>query len=55
MGGLIQMFRGRGRDGLLILPWNYHGDSGCVISLLTEGQVLVKVDLSAILDPFDSN
>ena len=24
-------------------------------SLLTEGQVLVNVDLSAILDPFDSN
>ena len=24
-------------------------------SLLTESQVLVKVDLTAILDPFDSN
>ena len=49
------MFRGRGRDGLLILPWNCHGDSGVSFSRLTEGQVLVKVDLSAIFDPFDSN
>ena len=43
-------------------PWNCHGASGCVIQLAdvlkwayTEDQDLVKVDLSAILDPFDSN
>jgi len=37
------------------VPWNYHGASGCVFSLLTEDQGLIKVNLSAILDPFDSN
>ena len=41
--------------GLLTVPWNYHGTSGCVFSLLTEDQGLIKVNLSAILDPFDSN
>ena len=35
--------------------WNYYGASGCVFSLLTEDQGLIKVNLSAILDPFDSN
>ena len=43
-------------------PQNCHGASGCVIQLAdelqwayTEDQILVEVDLSAILDPFDSN
>ena len=37
---------------LLTVPWNCHGTSGCVISLVTEDQDLV---LSAIKVPFDSN
>ena len=34
------------------MPWNCHGTSGCVISLVIEDQDLV---LSAIMVPFDSN
>ena len=43
-------------------PWNCHGACGCASYLAdvlqwvcTEGQGLVEVDLSAILDTFDSN
>ena len=63
MGGLFQLFLGYGDFqelghhplfGLLRVPWNCHGTSGCVISLLIEDQGLIKVDLSAMLDPFDS-
>ena len=38
--------------GLLTVPWNCHGTSGCVISLADQDQGLV---FSAILVPFDSN
>ena len=44
MGGLFQLFLGRGGDfqdlghhsllGLLKVPWNSHGTSGCVISFV---------------------
>ena len=40
--------------GLLIEACNCHDTSGVSFSLL-EDQGLVKVNLSAILDPFDSN
>ena len=65
MGGLFQPFWGRDGDfqdlgyrpllGLLTVPWNGHGALGVSFSLLTEDEGLVEVDLSAILDPFDSN
>ena len=35
-------------------PWSCHGASGCVSSVYRVTG-LVEVDLSAILDPFDSN
>ena len=41
--------------GLVTVPWNCHGASGVSFSLLIEDQGLVKADLSASMDPFDSN
>ena len=51
MGGLFQLFLGKGRDfqdmghrpllGLLTMPWNCHATSGCVISLAVEEPGLV--------------
>ena len=47
VGGLFQLFLGRGGDfqdldhcpllGVLTVPWNCHGTSGCVISLADSG------------------
>ena len=48
-------FPGLGRHpllGLLAVPWNCRGTSGCVFSLADQDQGLVS---SAILVPFDSN
>ena len=64
-GKIISTIFGKGGDflelghhaflGLLTVPWNGHGALGVSFSLLTEDEGLVEVDLSAILDPFDSN
>ena len=41
--------------GLLTVPWNCVGASGCVINLQIKDQGLIEVSLPAILDPFDFN
>ena len=61
MGGLFQVFLGRGRNfqdlghcpllGLLTVPWNCHGTPGCVISL---ADWRARSSL-VFLVPFDSN
>ena len=56
MGGSFQELGNNPLLGLLIVPWNFHRASGCVLfSLQIENQDLVELDLSAILDPFDFN
>ena len=62
MGGLFQLFWGKGGDfqelghhlALLTVPWNCQGSLVMSFSLLIVDQGLIKVHLSAILDPFDS-
>ena len=66
MGGLFQLFLGRGEDfqelGRCALFGLLTADLGTVrvplgvsFSLLIEDQSLVEVGLSVVLDPFDSN
>ena len=54
-GGDFQELGHRALLGLLTVPWNSHGALGVSFSLLIEDEGLVEVDLSSILDPFDSN
>ena len=52
--GSLQLFLGERRlpghhgPGLLAVPWSCPGTTGCVACLLTEGQSLIRVRLSAI-------